>query len=228
MSVPMYGKLRRAITVSLCLGALAGAQVRQSAAEPTAAARPPDLPAGPRSLPADNLPPFGMLNAGGELIPIPTDLREALHRGSGAPPESTAPAPSLAQAIDAARAALDACATAGFDVGVTVVDSAGEARAMLTADSADGSHVFVAMRKALTAVVFHTASSTARELVERDKSALARVTPNMFVVGGAVPIFLGHRLIGAIGVSGAGGSPIGHQDELCASAGVRRFASTGP
>jgi len=183
MSVPMCSKLRRTITVSLCLGALAYG-------EPSAAARPSDRPAGPRSLPADNLPPFGMLNAGGELIPVPTDLPEALHRGSGAP--------------------------------------AGEARAMLTADSADGSHVFVAMRKALTAVVFHTASSTARELVERDKSALARVTPNMFVVGGAVPIFLGHRLIGAIGVSGAGGSPIGHQDELCASAGARRFASSGP
>jgi uncharacterized protein GlcG (DUF336 family) len=169
-----------------------------------------------------------MLNAAGELVPIPTDLPDALHRGLGAPPESTAPAPSLAQAVDAARAALDACATAGFHVGVAVVDSAGEARAMLTADSADGSHVFVAMRKALTSVVFHTASSTARELLERDKSALARVTPNMFVVGGAVPIFLGHRLIGAIGVSGAGGSPIGHQDELCASAGVRRFAGAGP
>jgi uncharacterized protein GlcG (DUF336 family) len=217
--------------MSLFLGALAygvcGAQVRQSAAEPSAA-RPPDRPAGPRSLPADNLPPFGMLNAAGELIPIPNELPEALHRGSGAPPESTAPSPLLAQAVDAARAALDACANAGFPVGVAVVDSAGEARAMLTADSADGSHVFVAMRKALTAVVFHTASSTARELVGRDKSALARVTPNMFVVGGAVPIFLSHRLIGAIGVSGAGGTPIGHQDELCASAGVRRFASTGP
>src|ERR1700683_3303409 len=218
MSVPMCSKLRRAITVSLCLGALAYG---------VCAARPPDRPAGPRSLPADNLPPFGMLNAAGELVPIPTDLPDALHRGLGAPPESTAPAPSLAQAVDAARAALDACATAGFHVGVAVVDSAGEARAMLTADSADGSHVFVAMRNALTSVVFHTASSTARELVERDKSALARVTPNMFVVGGAVPIFLGHRLIGAIGVSGAGGSPIGHQDELCASAGARRFASTG-
>ena len=140
MSVPMRGKLRpaitklrRAITVSLCLGALV-----------YAAARPPDRPAGPRSLPADNLPPFGMLNAAGELVPIPTDLPDALHRGLGAPPESTAPAPSLAQAVDAARAALDACATAGFHVGVAVVDSAGEARAMLTADSADGSHVVTA------------------------------------------------------------------------------------
>jgi uncharacterized protein GlcG (DUF336 family) len=106
---------------------------------------------------------------------------------------------------------------------VAVIDSAGEARALLTADGSDGSHVFVAMRKALTALTFETPSSHVADIVSKDKSMLARVTPNMFVMGGAVPIVAGHTTIGAIGVSGAAGVPFGHQDEACAQAGLRKI-----
>jgi len=186
-----------------------------------------DRPASPRSLPADNLPPFGMLDDNGNLIPIPPMPASGLHRGPGAEAESAAPGPSLSQAIEAARAAVDTCAASGYRVGVTVIDSDGEARAMLTADGSDGSHVFVAMRKALTALRFEMPSSKASELVPKDPELLARVTPNMFVVGGAVPIVLNGETIGAIGVSGAGGSAShavpGQQDEICAVAGLRKI-----
>ncbi len=185
-----------------------------------------DQPASPRSLPADNLPPFGMLDDSGQLVPTPPMPPAALHRGPGSPPESTRRGPQLAVAIAAARAALDSCGRAGYRVGVTVIDSAGEARAMLSADGSDGSHVFVAMRKALTALKFKMPSSAARELVARDKAELANVTPNMFVEGGAVPMTVDGEVIGAIGVSGAGGSVIGRQDELCASAGLEKVRST--
>jgi uncharacterized protein GlcG (DUF336 family) len=182
-----------------------------------------DAPDSPRSLPADRLPPFGMLDAGGRLVPTPPIPAGGLHRGPGSPPESTARGPSLDLAMEAALAALQSCSAAGYRVGVTVVDSVGEARAMLTADGSDGSHVFVAMRKALTAVTFAMPSSKANELVPKDKALLARVTPNMFVEGGALPIVVGQITIGAIGVSGAGGTPIGHQDEVCAAAGLERI-----
>jgi uncharacterized protein GlcG (DUF336 family) len=181
-----------------------------------------DQPAGPRSLPADNLPPFGMLDDAGHLIPIPTlPAGAALHGGPGSPPESTAPGPALDLAVEAARAALDACSKAGFRTGVTVVDSVGEARAMLTADGSDGSHVFVAMRKALTALMFKMPSSEASKRVANDPTLLGHVTPNMFVVGGGLPILRRGEVIGAIGVSGGGGEPIGHQDEVCAAAGLK-------
>ncbi len=180
-----------------------------------------DKPASPQSLPADNLPPFGMLDDRGRLVPTPPIPAGGLHRGPGSPPESTARGPSLAQSIDAARAAVAACAAAGYRVGATVIDSAGEARAMLTADGSDGSHVFVAMRKALTALQFKMPSSRANEMVPKDTALLARVTPAMFVEGGALPIIVNHETIGAIGVSGAGGAPIGHQDEVCAAAGLK-------
>ena len=99
---------------------------------------------------------------------------------------------------------------------------------MLTADGSDGSHVFVAMRKALTALKFKMASSRANEVVPKDPALLAQVTPNMFVEGGALPIVMAHEVVGAIGVSGAGGAPIGHQDEVCAAAGLRKMEMLRP
>lgn len=183
-----------------------------------------DAPASPQSLPADNLPPFGMLDAHGKLVPTPDIPASALHRGAGSAPESTAVGPSLAMALRAAQAAVNACKAAGYRVGVAVIDSVGEARAMLTADGSDGSHVFVAHRKALTALTFAMPSSEANAKAPGDPAMLARVTPNMFVEGGAVPILRGGKVIGAIGVSGAGGAPIGHQDELCAAAGLKHLA----
>ncbi len=182
-----------------------------------------DQPASPRSLPADNLPPFAMLDDQGNFIPTPNIPAAALHRDRNSPPESMAAGPDLDQATAIARAALDACKAAGYRVGVAVIDSVGEARAMLTADGSDGSHVFVAMRKALVALEFGIASSEANASVTRDKSLLKRVKPNMFVEGGAVPLMNGKQVIGAIGVSGAAGAPIGHQDEVCATVGAKRF-----
>src|ERR1700685_2454777 len=63
-----------------------------------------DKPDAPRSLPGDNLPPFGMLDEAGHLVPTPEIPAGLLHRGPGAPPESTARGPSLGLAVAAARA----------------------------------------------------------------------------------------------------------------------------
>jgi uncharacterized protein GlcG (DUF336 family) len=182
-----------------------------------------DKPESPRSLPADNLPPFRMLDAQGNLIPIPPLPPGGLHRGPGSPPESTARGPSLELAIEAARTAIESCGAAGFHVGVTVIDSVGEARAMLSADGSDGSHVFVAMRKALTALAFEMPSAKASDMLPADNAMLARVKPNMFVMAGALPIMVDHTTIGAIGVSGAAGTPFGHADEVCAAAGLSKI-----
>jgi uncharacterized protein GlcG (DUF336 family) len=182
-----------------------------------------DKPDSPRSLPADNLPPFRMLDAQGNLVPLPALPPGGLHHEPGGAPESTARGPSLALALEAAQSAIEACSTKGYRIGVSVIDSAGEARAMITADGADGSHVFVAMRKALTALVTQMPSAKAADLVAGDKTLLARIKPNMFVMGGALPIIVNRETIGAIGVSGAAGMPFGHQDELCAGAGLLKI-----
>jgi uncharacterized protein GlcG (DUF336 family) len=213
--------MKKLTWMTICCGwaLLSGIGLAQAAAESPFH----DKPASARSLPADNLPPFGMLDDRGNLVPPPPIPAGALQRGPGTAPESTARGPSLSVAIEAARAAVDTCAAAGYRIGAAVIDSIGEARSMLTADGSDGSHVFVAMRKALTALTFKMPSSKASELVPKDKALLARVTPNMFVAAGAVPIMAGGEAIGAIGVSGAGGTVIGQQDEVCAAAGLRKI-----
>jgi uncharacterized protein GlcG (DUF336 family) len=179
-----------------------------------------DKPDSPRSLPADNLPPFRMLDANGNLIPLPPLPPGGLHHDAGGAPESPARGPSLALALEAAQTAIETCHTNGYRIGVSVIDSVGEARAMITADGADGSHIFVAMRKALTALATEMPSAKAADLVAGDKALLSRIKPNMFVMGGALPIVVNRETIGAIGVSGAAGMPFGHQDELCAAAGL--------
>ena len=184
-----------------------------------------DQPDSPRSLPGDNLPPFGMQDARGDLVPTPPIPAGGLHRGLGSAPESSAPGPTLEQAMAAARVAVALCAAAGYRIGVAVVDSKGEARAMLTADGSDGSHVFVAMRKAEASVAFGLPSSIIQAHLAQDKTLQGKVRPYMFVEGGARPLLENDRVIGAIGVSGAGGTVIGQQDELCAAAGLNALTS---
>jgi uncharacterized protein GlcG (DUF336 family) len=198
--------------------AIAGGVVMAAAASPFN-----DQPASVRSLPGDNLPPFEMLDDAGRLVPAPPMPAAALRRGLGSGPESSARGPTLALAIEAARTAVASCAASGYRIGVTVIDSAGEARAMLSADGADGSHVFVAMRKALAALAFKLPSSALSARIAGERSLLARVTPAMFIAGGALPIMAGDELIGAIGASGAGGAVLGQQDERCALAGLNRI-----
>lgn len=181
-----------------------------------------EIPAGPRALPGDRLPPFAMLDDTGNLPLVPPPLPPGAHLPRpGDPPESTAPGPSLAEATRAAQAALRACSALGYRTGVAVVDSMGELRAGLTVDGADGSHIFVAMRKAEVVRGFGMSSARANALLQADKAQLGKVTPAMFVEGGALPILRGGKQVGAIAVSGAAGLPIGHNDELCAAAGLK-------
>jgi uncharacterized protein GlcG (DUF336 family) len=183
-------------------------------AGPADEAHPRDKRAGPQSLPGDNLPPFNMLDDKGKLIPMPPPPPGGWHRPPAAGPESKVLSPKLEVAMAGAYAAVTDCMSRGYLGAATVVDSSGEARAMLSADGADGSHVFVAQRKALTAVTYKMPSVKALELVGKDKAMAARVTPNMFVMFGAFPIEYKGEVIGAIGYSGG-------DDEACALVGLK-------
>ena len=181
--------------------------------------RPPDKPASPASLPGDTLPPFGMLDASGKLIPQPK--RPA---GNNAAPPRRGPVhtrgPEMALAIEAARAAVESCEAGGFYIGASVIDTSGQPRAMVESDGSDGGHVYVAVRKALVALALKMPSSQGSEAVQKNPALLSRITPQMFVMEGAVPIMAGSEMIGAIGASGAAG---GDQDEVCAIAGLQKI-----
>ena len=163
--------------------------------------RPADKPASPASLPGDTLPPFGMLDSAGKLVPQPQ--RPPGRGGAPAPRPAARKAasirgPALDLAIEAARAAVDFCSAGGFYVGASVIDTSGQPRAAVEAEGSDGGHVYVAVRKALVALTFRMPSPKAAEAVQTDKALLARVTPSMFVMEGAVPLMAGNEIIGAI------------------------------
>ena len=172
-----------------------------------------DKSIGPQGLPGDNLPPFMMLDSKGALTPAPPPPPGGYHPRTAGTKESNAEGPSLEVAMAGALAAVQHCTRNGTFGAVAVVDIAGDARAMLSADGSDGSHVFVAQRKALTALEFEMPSIKARELAEKgDKEILKRVKPNMFVQFGAYPLTSKGKVIGAIGYSGGA-------DEECAKVG---------
>jgi uncharacterized protein GlcG (DUF336 family) len=187
------------------------------------AGAPADPPASPRSLPTDGLPPFGMLDDKGQLIPVPTVFPSpaATATPSAAPARPVIPAgPSLDFATQAVRAAVDACAKEGFQIAAAVIDSAGNPRATLMAEGSRGS-IFVAMRKAVTSLAYRMPSSEVNARLPKDEALLKRMTPVMFIAGGGLPIMRNGELIGAIGSSGAHGKgPIGTQDEICSQAGL--------
>ncbi|HTC51924.1 MAG TPA: heme-binding protein [Steroidobacteraceae bacterium] len=185
-----------------------------------------DKPASPRSLPTDALPPFGMLDDHGHLVPVPSPAALAAAAGTAAPAApAVAPGPSLELATQGARAAVEACAKQGVAVAVAVIDSQGKPRAMLMAEGSIGS-VFVAMRKAVAALSFRVPTSELSAKLQQNKALLARMTPVMFISGGGLPIWRGNELIGAIGSSGAhGAGPIGQLDEVCARAGLEKIQS---
>ena len=210
----MLRMLRRSAVLAVMMIGLPASLCAEDPAGPAG-----DKPAGPQSLPGDKLPRFNMLGPDGRLVPMPHFDGPVHPDAGGAPPP--VPGPDMETALTMARAAIAACAAKGAHVGATVVDSKGEARAMLTGDGADGSFVFVAQRKALTALTFGTTSLEANRRVWSGAEPMSRVTPQMFVMGGAVPIYRDGDLIGAVGVSGAAGPPpYGSEDESCAMAGL--------
>lgn len=180
---------------------------------PAAGAAPGPNPAAapdPTRLPGDN-PPMGMMGprpAGG---PPATGAQPA--------PAPPVPGPSLVLALEAAQAALDACAADGLKVGVAVVDSAGQLHVGLTADGSNPGRIYMGVRKTLAALAFKTPTSEIRAKLAADPSAAAMVKPNMATGAGAVPLMAGDQLLGAIGVSGA----TSQQDEKCAVAGAAKI-----
>jgi uncharacterized protein GlcG (DUF336 family) len=215
--------MKRILINALCVGAALLPLYPAFAAGPE-----DDKPASPRSLPTDALPPFGMLDDNGHLVPVPTPaaMAAAAAAAPASPPAHAAgPGPSLELATQGARAAVAACAKQGVAVAVAVIDSQGKPRAMLMAEGSIGS-VFVAMRKAVAALTFRMPTSELGAKLQQDKGLLERMTPVMFISGGGLPIWRGSELIGAIGSSGAhGAGPIGQLDEVCARVGLERIQS---
>jgi len=114
-------------------------------------------------------------------------------------------------AVEAADAAVKACAAKKFNVTVAVVDRAGPH----TLDSA--------VRKAYTAASFRTPTQKIAENVGKNPAAAQLVSiDKLLVLAGGVPVKAGEETIGAIGV---GGAPSGDIDDECARAGIEAVSA---
>jgi uncharacterized protein GlcG (DUF336 family) len=133
--------------------------------------------------------------------------------------------PEFALALEAAQAALAACAANGVKEAVSVVDSAGISRLMLAADGAANIEIETSQKKAATAVALKAATSEIAEGMEKDPAFRAKIEADktLFPRPGGLPLTVGNKVIGAIGASGAArlnGVPGGVRDEACAKAGL--------
>jgi uncharacterized protein GlcG (DUF336 family) len=144
------------------------------------------------------------------------------------PPSGPAPAPARGPgsdlALEAAQTAIATCQRNGYNVAVTVVDSAGEVRLLLTSDAAPQRAVDSSTGKALTVIAFKVPSATVAQQAASDPALAARIAadPKLRARAGALPLTVGSDLIGAIGV---GGAPGGEKDEACAAAGIEKIKS---
>jgi uncharacterized protein GlcG (DUF336 family) len=136
--------------------------------------------------------------------------------------------PEMALALEAAQAALAACAANGVKAAASIVDSAGALRLLLTADGAAQEEVEISRKKASTAVALKEVTSEVADRMEKDQAFKAKIETDksLFPRPGGIPLMVGNEVIGAIGVSGASrlnGVPGGVRDEACAKAGFDKI-----
>lgn len=133
-----------------------------------------------------------------------------------------APGPSLELALEAAHEAINVCASNGYKVTVTVVDSAGEIKAQIRADEVGARTLDISKRKTNTAIKYNEATIVISEKIKTDTTLAAEIEQDDSLLswGGARPLSSGGKLIGAIGVSGA---PGGDRDDVCTVAAIEKI-----
>jgi uncharacterized protein GlcG (DUF336 family) len=135
-------------------------------------------------------------------------------------PRSSARAPAIALAVEAAQAIADGCKQ--YALGVAVVNALGEPILVYLPDGSESSHGYTAIRKAYTAAKLKTDTTPLVERAQNDPAfaATIKADPNLMAFHGGLVLKVGTEVIGAIGVSGA--EPGGHDDE-CGTIGVSKI-----
>ena len=141
--------------------------------------------------------------------------------------QPTARGPEMALALEGAQASVAACAMNGVKAAVSVVNSAGVLRLLLTADGTTDDQIEISRKKAATAVALKAVTSEVADKMEKDPAFKAKIEADktLFPRPGGLLLMVGNDMIGAIGFSGASrlnGVPGGVRDEACAKAGLEK------
>lgn len=128
---------------------------------------------------------------------------------------------TLALAEEAAKEAVANCATKGYQVAATVVDKAGDVKAIFRADGAGPHTIDASRRKAYTSASAKNGTSAMLATSQSNPAAAnLGAIDGFLLLGGGLPIRAGSIVIGAIGVGGAPGGPL---DDQCAQAGIDKI-----
>ncbi len=134
--------------------------------------------------------------------------------------------PGLQAAIEAAKAAQQACAAKGVKVSVLVADSVGEPVVLFSGDGAGVRSQLIARSKVAIVVKYKIPSGDVAAKAETDPKvkAEAAADPNIGVLrGGGFPVMQDGQMVAVVAVSGASlGGAVG-LDEECARVAVKRL-----
>jgi uncharacterized protein GlcG (DUF336 family) len=140
---------------------------------------------------------------------------------------------TYAIALQAAQATLENCRSKGFNVAVSVVDTAGQNVVFLRSELApphtiEGSHMKAYTIVCMGALTGNDGTSTlATSLLSSVGSQQVAFIPGFLLIQGGYVIKSHGKVIGAIGVAGSKQSQPGQlgNDEQCAQAGAEAVAS---
>jgi glc operon protein GlcG len=125
---------------------------------------------------------------------------------------------TLEQAMKAGQAALAEAKKMNLNEGIAVVDTAGRLVYFIKMDNSRAIAVELAQHKARTAAMFKLPSKAYEERVAAGGVGITVLTlDDVIASAGGIPILMGGKIIGAIGV---GGGPNGNIDSQVAQAGV--------
>lgn len=127
-------------------------------------------------------------------------------------------------AIQAADAALKACAAEGHNVSVAIMTRDGATKVLLKADNSGPHTVTSAQGKAFTSAAMGRDTAGLAEFIASQPSnnGLRDMDSRMVIQAGGLPIRFGDALVAGIGV---GGAPTGAIDAGCAVAGLQAIGA---
>jgi glc operon protein GlcG len=126
------------------------------------------------------------------------------------------PAVTLDQAKKIAAGAIEESRKQNWRMAVAIVDNHGFLKYFESMDDTQTASIGIAVDKAKTAAMYRRPSKAFEDLVNKGNVRLMGL-PGAMPIEGGVPIMVGGRVIGAIGVSGM----TSEQDGLAAAAGLK-------
>ena len=125
------------------------------------------------------------------------------------------PAVTVTQAKKIAAGVVAECAKNNWNVAVAIVDPHGTLVYYEKMEDTQYASADIAIGKAKAAATYRRPTRVFAEVINKGGPATATL-PGVFASPGGVPIFVGGKVTGAVGVSGV----TGDQDEQCSKAGI--------